>query len=255
MEIALEVSNLELNINDKLILRDINFSFKKGNWYTIIGHNGSGKTSLLRCLILLHHHWRGNVSVVGKSIQQLSRLHLAQLISYVPQKPPIQLEMTVEEFLALSRYPYHRLKNYQSDRNAIKLAVEAMEIEKFLNRSFHTLSGGEQQRVLIAAALAQETPIIIMDEPGAFLDPSMRFRILKRLRSINLAKKNTIIEVSHDLNTTLRIADNFIALANGQICAYGPIQQLANTKTLELIYQEKFQILNDCYGHSAVLPI
>ncbi len=245
-ESIIEVKQLSLSFNEIEVLKEISFELKKGDWLTLIGHNGSGKTSLLKSILGFHQQAVGEIFFDSKSLHSLNRQDLAKLMSYVPQKPPSDLEMSVVDFLFLARYPYrndfeHRVR----DKIVIDEVIKDLALETIQDRMFSQLSGGEQQKVMIAAALIQETPILLLDEPGAFLDPCFRASTLGHLKKICKEKNITVLEVSHDINTTSNLADRFIALKDGKIIFDLEINQLLNKVLLEEIYDQTFEILHD----------
>ena len=221
-----------------------------------MGKNGSGKTSLLKSILKLYAY-KGEITIDGKLVNDYSPESLAKFISYVPQTPPSDLQMSVNDFLLLARYPYRNdLEAKSDDLKIIAEISNELAISELSSRTFSTLSGGEQQKVLIASALVQQTPIILLDEPGSFLDPAFRSTILNKLKMICRQKNVAVIEVSHDLNTTAQVADRFVALKAGHKILDLPIEQLLIPDTLYEIYEQKFQILHDqTLNLKAALPL
>jgi len=245
-EFIIEVKQLSLNFNEVEVLRNVSFELKRGDWLTIIGHNGSGKTSLLKSILGFHQQAVGEIFFDSKSLHSLNRQDLAKLMSYVPQKPPSDLDMSVIDFLFLARYPYRDdFERRIRDKIVVEEVVQDLALEKLRERTFSQLSGGEQQKVMIAAALIQETPILLLDEPGAFLDPCFRATTLGHLKKICKLKNITVLEVSHDINTTSTLADRFIALKSGEIIFDLKIEALLSKMILEQIYDQTFEILHD----------
>ena len=241
----LQIQKLSLQLGDSPILSNIDLSIKKGEWMTILGKNGSGKSSLLKSILKLYSY-EGDIKIEGNCVRDYSSEALAKLISYVPQTPPSDLQMEVNDFLLLARYPYRNdLELKHDDQKLIDQMMTELAITELRSRNFSTLSGGEQQKVLIASALVQQTPIILLDEPGSFLDPAFRNTILNKLRIISKKKRVAVIEVSHDLNTTAQVADRFIALKDGLKVFDSTIVDLFVPDTLSKIYDQKFQILYD----------
>ncbi len=242
----LNVSNLSLKIGEKEILKNISFSLKQGEWLTIIGHNGSGKTSLLKSLLDLYNFWQGEISLSGQDIRSISRRERAGIMSYVPQTPPDNLHMLVKDFLLLSRYPYRKNFGFSEiDFNAVNEAADTLNLQNFLQRDFSSLSGGEKQKVLIASILVQETEIVFLDEPAASLDPSFTVEIMTTLKKIATSRTLTVIEVSHDINSAALFSDRILALKNGSTIKDIPSSELMNPEQLHTIYDHPFNVMYD----------
>jgi len=241
----LQLNQITLSLGETQILKAVDLTVLKGEWLTILGKNGSGKTSLLKSILQLHAY-SGEILINDNLTTHYSAEGLAKLMSYVPQTPPSDLQMSVMEFLLLARYPYRNdLDAKSDDPKIIDEILTELAISELSPRNFSTLSGGEQQKVLIASALIQETPIILLDEPSSFLDPALRTTILNKLKTICRQRNVAVIEVSHDLNTTVKFADRFIALKAGHKILDLPINQLLIPETLYEIYDQSFQILHD----------
>ena len=253
-KILLQVENLTLAFREKVILNNVSFSLKKGDWMTIIGHNGSGKTSLIKSILNLYDGWSGRLLLKGRPHTELSTRARAQIMSYVPQNPPENLHMQVKDFLILSRYPYRKNFSYsQDDIQTVDELIDRLKLTALAERSFLSLSGGEKQKVLIAAALVQSAQIILLDEPTASLDPSFTVDIMNTLKNVAQDYNLTILEVSHDLNSAARFADKILALKNGRVAFDIDAEHLINPAVLNQIYDHNFSIISDS-GHRIALP-
>jgi iron complex transport system ATP-binding protein len=242
---AIEIRDLSLKIGNRSLLNHIKFNIHQGEWVTLIGKNGSGKTTLLKSILKLNEV-EGEVKILDQWIELFTVESLSKKISYVPQVPPSGLQMKVSEFLQLARYPYRDDLNERiNDQKIISEMIEALSITDLYHRNFSTLSGGEQQKVLLASALVQQTPILLLDEPGAALDPAFRTILLHQLKKVCQKKSVTVIEVSHDINTTKQVADRVIALKDGRLIYDLACRDLFNPKILEKIYDQPFLILHD----------
>lgn len=245
-DVLLQVENLSLSFREKEILKNVSFSLKKGEWLTVIGHNGSGKTSLIKSILNLYETWRGELFLKSTCHTKTSARERAQIMSYVPQNPPENLHMQVNDFLLLSRYPYRKSFNYsQNDRQIVDNVLEQLNLTEFAERDFSSLSGGEKQKTLIASALVQEAEIIILDEPTASLDPSFTVEIMTTLK--RAAKENdlTVLEVSHDINSAALFSDKILALKNGEVVSFIDAHELIDSVVLKQIYDHDFSIIDD----------
>ncbi len=238
----LKVENLSLCLGGTKILVQLSFEVRAGEYLSIIGPNGAGKTSLLRCLLGVLSLNEGKIFLRGQPLDTFSRKKIAALVSYVPQTAPTGLPFLVEDFVALGRYPHLSFLRLPSekDRLAVQSALEITGTAKFARRSLDTLSGGERQKVLIAAALAQETEIILLDEPTAFLDPRHRVDILQCLKQINRQKGTSILAVTHDINAAAAFSHRILALKEGKPVFIGNKTELVHSKVLSSIYETDF---------------
>ena len=241
----LEVSGLGFTLNNKNILKDIKFSVRAGEYVSIVGPNGAGKSTLLKCLNRINKKVSGEIVLDGNPITAFTQKQIAKKISYVPQSDGRLTPFTVYEFITMGRYPY--LSAFSSikkeDREIIKEAMNITGTAEFAERQLGTLSGGEKQKVFIAAAIAQNADIIMLDEPTTFLDPKHQVDIYATLRELNTIHKTTILSVTHDVNSALQTSDKVIALQRGKIVFDGPSGSLADESTLEDIYGTPFHIL------------
>lgn len=180
----------------------------RGELIALIGRNGVGKSTLLRTLARIQPSLDGNVLIKGVNFQQISGSEFAQLVSFIPSEPAHASHTTVYEFVSMARYPYRgwfeALSN--DDRKLVDDAISAVGMQDFRSRFIDNLSDGERQRVMIAFAIAQDTPIIMMDEPTAFLDLPNKFEVMRLLREQALKGKTVIIS-THDLQTAFGLVD------------------------------------------------
>jgi len=238
---ALQIKNLSLNLNDTRILCDISFSVTKGEYVSIIGPNGAGKTSLLRCLLGMYPH-DGTAQINGLDNAVYASRELAKTISYVPQTHDIEFPLSVYDFVMMGRYPYLKPLSAESrqDIEAVENALAMTEIDAFKERTLRTLSGGERQKVYIAAALAQETPIILLDEPGTFLDYRHQTEVMRLLKKINTQRCTTILAVNHDLNSAAHWSDRLIGLKNGKVFCVGTPNEILQPEPLTALFDIPF---------------
>lgn len=192
--ILLECRDVCVDVRGKSLLTNVNFALRQGEHKVIIGPNGAGKTTLLRAILGSLTIRGGSILLGGQELSSLRQAEIAKLISYVPQLLAAEIPYSVREFVAMGRYAY----GGDPRDAAVESALKAVGVEGFADRVVSSLSGGERQRVCIAAALAQQAPILILDEPLVHLDPSQRMEVQRALRE--LPKEVTVMVVTHDLD-------------------------------------------------------
>ena len=241
----LDIRAFSCAIGGKTIVRDVTFSVNWGESVAIIGPNGAGKTTLLKCLDGILPGVSGEVRVEGRPLANYSRKELAQRISYVPQADGYALPFTVEQFVQMARYPY--LSPFRPiDRQQVEIVRQVMhqtEIAQFADRSLDSLSGGERQKVFLAAAVAQDAPIMLLDEPTAFLDYRHQDEIRRLLAEIAQRSDLTTVCVTHDVNRAAMENDRVIAMRDGQIVFDGLPETLMREETLMSIYGCPFTLV------------
>ena len=241
-EPVIDIEGFSFRIGRKQILRDISLSIDAGEYVSIIGPNGAGKTTLLRCIDRINLGGTGTIRINGRPIEEYSRVGLAKLISYVPQANGQRFPFTVHEFVMMGRYPH--LSPFSSikraDLEAVNRAMEQTGIEEFAERLLGTLSSGERQKVFIAAALAQEANILLLDEPVTFLDYKHQSEIQNLLKRINNKSKATIVSVTHDINCAALASSRIFAIKNGSIVFCGKPEEVMTNEVLEKVYDKPF---------------
>lgn len=254
----LEVKDFSYTIGEKTILKNISFGINKGDFISIIGPNGAGKTTLLKCLDgILPLEKNVSIYLDGKQLTKYSRRDLSKKISYVPQAERQTFPFTVTEFIFMGRYPY--ISPFSQfglkDNEVVRWAISCTGLESLANRRINSLSGGERQKVFIAAALAQETEIILLDEPTAFLDYKHQIEIKSILENLNKKSGVTMIAVTHDVNSAVANSDSVIAVKEGCIKFQGCIRDLMNVDLLREIYDTSFNLLkNPTNGGFLIVP-
>lgn len=241
-EKVIEIKDYSFKINQKEILKNVSLDVYNSEYLSIIGPNGAGKTTLLKCLDKIYHGGSGNISVKGKPLTKYSQKDLAKCMGYVPQMEGRSMPYTVKEFVMMGRYPHLSPFTFtgKSDEDIVDAALSLIGVKNLTNRVMSTLSGGEKQKILIAAALTQEASILLLDEPTTFLDPKHLEDIQARIRRINREWGVTIISVTHDINHALLSSDRFLALKNGEVAFCGNADELMSKNILEYIYDTTF---------------
>lgn len=253
----LAVEKLSCALEGNEILKQVSIAVPSGACVSLIGPNGAGKTTFLKCLNRILPFSRGTVTIDGKNLNDYSQPELATKIAYVPQAQGRFLDFTVFDFVLLSRYPH--LSPFSSisgaNKDVARRALALTGMDSFADRIHATLSGGERQKVFIAAALAQEAPILLLDEPTTFLDPHHQEEIMSILHHINQEEKRTIVSVTHDLNSAMLISDQIIALRQGEIIFSGTPAETMTRGVLKNVYGSSFVfVAHPETGQSMLVP-
>ena len=241
----INVSGLSCEIDSTPILENVSFGVGVGDYLSILGPNGAGKTTLLKCLNRILPISGGSITLDGRDLSEYNQKQLARRLGYVPQARGISLSYSVREFLLMSRYPY--LSPFHppgaADREKVDEMLKEVALAEFSERPMATLSGGECQKVLIAAALVQEAPVLLLDEPTTFLDPRYQVEINTLLRRLNRENGTTILAVSHDVNSSLLNSTRVLALKQGRTAFSGTVDDALAPDELEKIFDVPFTII------------
>jgi iron complex transport system ATP-binding protein len=246
---AIEVQKLNYSVQNKPILHAIELSIEKGNFYGIVGPNGSGKTTFLRALSKVLTIGNRSVFVEGKDINQIPEKALAQQIACVPQNTYIESNFTALDVVLMGRAPYKKQfeRENVNDLRLVKEAMASTNTWHLKDIPIQYLSGGEKQRVVIARALAQRTEILLLDEPVSNLDIHHQVEILNLLQWLNTSKNITIIAVLHDLNHVLSYTQKVFLLNGGELVAHG--------NTPEVLTEEHISQFFSIDAHFVVNPL
>lgn len=234
--VALQVSNISFSF-DKPVLRGVSTIFADGSLTGVLGPNGAGKSTLVKILSRWYVPEQGDILLGGKSLRTLTQQHIATQMAVVEQEQAYGADITVEEMVALGRLPHQSLLGDESDedRRLVRKAMERTGVLEFAGRRLSTLSGGEKQRVRIATALAQNTSILILDEPTSHLDIKYQAELLNLLR--DLAREGlTVVAVLHDINLAALFCDRLLILAGGKILAEGTPEEVLTSKSIAAAY-------------------
>jgi len=239
---GLEVKNLNFSYTEKEVLKDISFSVKPGELMGLIGPNGVGKTTLLKCINKIHSPSKGEIIVEGQQVGQLSEASLAHHLSYVPQSTHSNFPITVVDMVMIGRLPFINFRVAQKDKTIVFKLLEEMGLGHMAFNSINRLSGGERQRVFIARAIAQEPKVILLDEPTSNLDMKHQIEILRLLKRTIIDNNIAAVMTIHDLNLAAIFCDKVLMLKDQTIHAYGPCQEVITEKNIELVYGVKTEV-------------
>ena len=245
MDKILSLENIHFRYypDDPNVLTDLSLDIPAGKVTAILGPNGTGKTTLLHILLGLLKPFQGNVKVAGKSHREYSRQNLSQMIGLVPQFESIPFNFSVFEYVLLGRSPY--LKPFQlPGEEDVRIAEDALEsagIQHLAEKPVTEISGGERQLVHISRVFAQQTRILLLDEPTAHLDLENQNRILKLLKQMSSRGKTAVL-TTHDPNAAIFAADYFVLMNRGNIAAQGDLSQVITAENLSMIYRTPIRV-------------
>ena len=225
-------------------LRHIDLTVERGEMVALIGPNGSGKTTLIKLVAGVLPPRQGEVLLDGASLKSLSRREIAQRTAVVPQYFHMPFAFTVGEVVMLGRTSFIRALSGETegDYGMARHAMELTGIEKFSNRTFNELSGGERQKVILAMALAQEPKLLLLDEPTAHLDINHQVEILELVKGLNRERKVTVVGAMHDLNLAALYFDRLILLKEGAIVTEGSPSAVLTERTIHDVFGASVQI-------------
>lgn len=242
----------------RAVLQGLNLELPPAKITAIVGANACGKSTLLRCLSRLLVPDRGQVLLDGKPVHRLPPREVARVIGLLPQSPLAPDGITVVDLVSRGRHPHQGLFARWSpeDDKAVAAALEATGTTNLADRDVDELSGGQRQRVWIALALAQQTDILLLDEPTTFLDISHQIEVLDLLTDLNHARGTTIVMVLHDLNLAARYADFLVSIVDGQVHSSGPPDTVLTEKMVQEVFGLKSLIITDpTSGKPVMLPL
>ena len=243
----LETQKLTLAYNNNKIILDLNLAIPTGKITALVGSNGCGKSTLLRGLARLMKPHKGMVYLDGKSIYQLSTKAVAKRLGILPQSTTAPEGLTVRDLVAQGRYPYQSWLQQWSkeDEQIVEQALLTTKMKDLAERSLDTLSGGQRQRAWIAMILAQDTEILLLDEPTTFLDLANQTEVLDLLYELNHSQERTIVMVLHDLNQACHYADYLVAVRDGKIHAQGDPEQVMTEAMVQEVFGVECRIISD----------
>ena len=245
---VLSCKNYGFSFSEKPVLNGITFSLEKGAYLSVIGPNGAGKSTLLKSFLRLHDAGKaqGSIHIHDRLLASYSQRELARLIAYVPQAGGRIPPFTVAELSLLSRYPHagRGMPARKADRESVTRALELAGITPLAERPLRSLSGGERQKAYLAAALAQGTDILLLDEPTSFLDPKHASEVNALLKELNQTHGFSILTVTHDLCHPLDAGGLALVLRQGEQMYFGPAEKLAEGGILEAAFDHAFTYLS-----------
>jgi iron complex transport system ATP-binding protein len=252
------VEQLTLGYGDRTVIEHLDLTVPPGKVTAIVGANACGKSTLLRSMSRLLAPRGGRVVLDGKEVHRTPAKQLARTLGLLPQSPIAPEGITVADLVGRGRHPHQGILSRWSteDDVAVAAALDATETSELADRHVDELSGGQRQRVWIAMALAQQTDLLLLDEPTTFLDVSHQIEVLDLLTDLNRSRGTTIVMVLHDLNLAARYADHLIALAGGRLHAAGTPHEVLTEATVRAVFGLQNQVITDpTSGKPLMLPI
>lgn len=254
----LQAHALSLSYDDRVVVDGLTMDIPARQITVIVGANASGKSTLLRGLARLLKPTRGAVYLDGRDVHRMPTQDVARTIGLLPQSPMAPDALTVADLVARGRHPHQRWYSQWSmvDEAAVATALEATGCNDLAHRRVDELSGGQRQRVWIAMALAQETPILLLDEPTTYLDLAHQMEVLDLLVDLNESRGRTLVLVLHDLNQACRYGHHLVALRDGAIVAEGPPPDVVTVEMVHHVFGLPTVIVPDpVTGTPLVVPI
>jgi iron complex transport system ATP-binding protein len=253
----LTVHHLSIHFGDRSILKDISFEVKRGTILGIIGPNGAGKTTLIRAVSGSLPIQSGHVEVDGRDVSRMGEQERARRVAVVPQARNLPPAFTAREMVQLGRTPYLNWLGQLSKKDELRVesAMARASALELADRRLGDLSGGEQQRLLLARALAQEAPLLLLDEPTTHLDLQYQIGLLDAVRSLVDQEGLTVLMALHDLNLIGRYADQMGLLVDGVMRAFGAPEEVLDPALLSQVYHVPLQRVRvGSQGRSIILP-
>lgn len=243
----LKAEHINVETKDKKILQDISFQIEEGDFLCLVGKNGSGKTTLLKTMARLVRPDSGNILIKQRDINTLSREEIAKQMSIVFQSSYNDLYFKVWDIVLMGRMAYQKLwqRDSKKDMALTEQALKDTNTLHLKDKSFHLLSGGEQQRVLIARALCQNADLMLLDEPVSNLDIKHQFEIMDLLKEINQKHNKTIFLILHDLNLCLQYATKVLAIKDGKKIFFGNTKEVVTEENIHSIFDVRTKIIKE----------
>ncbi|MDM5155912.1 ABC transporter ATP-binding protein [Bacillus sp. DX1.1] len=255
------VENLETSYEKFTVFRDLNVEIQEGKVTTIIGPNGCGKSTLLKTMGRILKQKNGKVYLQGQDLHTIPTKQIAKQLALLPQNPIAPGELKVEELISYGRYPHRNNVNKISskDKEIIEWAMDITKTTAFRKRQIANLSGGQRQKVWLAMALAQETEVLLLDEPTTYLDMSHQLEVLQIAERLNKEHKCTVVMVLHDINHAARFSDEIIAMKEGKIVTTGRPVEIITNEVLKNVFHIDARVMIDpyngapvCFGYDSV---
>lgn len=258
LERSLTAEGVTLGYGDRTIVDSLDLSLPPGKVTAIVGANACGKSTLLKAMARLLSPTTGQVLLDGKAIHRMPTKQVARALGLLPQSPVAPDGIAVSDLVSRGRRPHQgALSRWtRTDDDAVARALDATDTAHLADRHVDQLSGGQRQRVWIAMALAQETDVLLLDEPTTFLDISHQIDVLDLLTDLNRERGTTVAMVLHDLNLAARYADHLVAMAEGRIVAAGDPAEVLTEETVEEVFGLRSRVVADpLTGRPMIVPI
>lgn len=253
---ALRLDGVGIAYNGRPAVRDVSAELEPGGWLAIVGPNGAGKSTLLKAVAGLLPH-TGTITLHGRNAGSLTRRQRAELVGYAAQNPVLPERLTVTDYVLLGRTPHLGPLGRESaaDLDVVRRALERLDLGELADRKLGTLSGGEQQRAVLARVLAQRTRLLLLDEPTSGLDIGHAQALLERLDQLRTEDGTTVVTTLHDLSFAAQYADTLLLLDEGRVAVTGPGHEVLTASRLRRHYAADVEVLTTSGGHPVVAPV
>ena len=259
-ELTVRVDNISFSYGTKKslcakTLKGITIDAKKGQLIGIMGPNGCGKTTFMRCINKVLKPQEGAIYIDGKDLDRLKMMEVAKICANIPADVPDDFHLSVEEFVALGRYPFVTGIWWEGERDErlVREAMKAYHVTHLKDRKLAELSSGEKARVLLAKGAVQQPKILLADEPSAHLDLRFKLQVMQALKDLS-RQGVTVITASHDINLIAKYADLVIVISDGGIVSYGPPAEVINEEIIRAVYGVEATVIRD-NGELYVIPL
>ena len=245
------IKNFSTGYSRKKVINEISFNLKKNEWIGIIGSNGSGKSTLLKGILKFIPNLSGDVFLEENSLKNISRNNLSKEIAYLPQKLNNNLSITAKDLISLGRSPYKKFWDFNLDErdiNIIDEAIQIMDLNELKDNFINELSGGQSQRAFLAMIIAQNSKILLLDEPTTFLDINYQIKLLESLKKLLQIKKISIITVLHDVNLAARFCDRIAILKEGKLIDINTPKKVLNPENFKKAFEIDSHIISTPFG-------
>ena len=247
---------MSVSLGGATVVDRVSTTVERGEWVAVIGPNGAGKTTLLRAVASLVHY-DGTISLLGDDARDLSRGERARRVAFVTQNPTMPPEMAVRDYVLLGRSPYigYLATERKSDHDAAQAAVARLELEGLAHRKLSSLSGGEAQRAVLARALAQQAPLLLLDEPTTALDVGRQQQVLEIVDGLRATEGLTVLSAMHDLTSAGQYADRLVLLDRGRLVADGSADEVLTRALISRHYRADVRIVGGSESGLVVVPV
>ncbi len=255
MEMKLKINKLSFSYAGTQVLKDVELEVGSGELLSIVGPNGSGKSTLLKCINRILKPQENAVLIDGKDATKLNIKELSKIMGYVPQSSTSTFPFTVFDVVLMGRKPYIHWNLSDRDNEIVAEMLDFLGIGDLVMRHFNELSGGEQQKVIVARALAQQPQFLLLDEPTSSLDIRHQLEILCMLRGLTQTNERSVVVSMHDLNLASRFSDSMLMLKRGKIFACGTPEEVLTEENIQAVYGISCTVTHSIVGKPQIVPL
>lgn len=241
---GIKVEQLQFGYGSTQILKGIDVSFDKPELVCVLGPNGVGKTTLVKCINKLLKPTSGRICVDGENVSDIKLLDLAKKMAFVPNSSTNVFSMSITEAVLMGRHPHSGWTTTEEDLDIVERAIDMMGLKDLAARNINELSAGQHQRVMLARGLAQDPQVLILDEPTSNLDVKFQMGVMKFLKQYAREKNVIVIMVCHDLNLTAAYADRVVLLYDGRIYADGSVRDVLTEENIKHVYDVEADVID-----------